>query len=114
MNPLSSTLVVSAPLKLKNQTQLKMKMITNRFGRACRGALIARAIICDSTKRVRNGMGGITFLCLFLILLCASMAGAEESGEGKRTLEAMTVNLYLGSGTERILALNPTDPNYFP
>src|SRR5437899_11160152 len=31
---------------------------------------------------------------------------------GKRSVKTMTVNLYIGAGTGRILALDPTDPDY--
>jgi endonuclease/exonuclease/phosphatase family metal-dependent hydrolase len=38
-------------------------------------------------------------------------SGAADFGD-KRAFQTMTVNLYIGSGTERILALDPADPDY--
>lgn len=55
--------------------------------------------------------------CLLLAAALASsattvLAGAAGVG-GQRSVSTMTVNLWIGSGTERILALDPTDPGYF-
>jgi endonuclease/exonuclease/phosphatase family metal-dependent hydrolase len=61
-----------------------------------------------------------TTLCPMLRLLLVAvllspaltlLGGAVDVG-GKRHVDTMTINLYLGSGTGRILALNPTDPGY--
>ena len=55
--------------------------------------------------------------CLLLLAVLASsapttIAGAAGVG-GQRSLGTMSVNLWIGAGTEPILALDPTDPGYF-
>ena len=55
-------------------------------------------------------------LHLFLVAALLSPAltvlgGAVDVG-GKRHVDTMTVNLYVGGGTGRVLALNPADPGY--
>lgn len=53
-----------------------------------------------------------------LLLLTALLASArpaqagEKCADGKRDFKTMTVNLYIGTGTETITDLDPTDPNY--
>jgi endonuclease/exonuclease/phosphatase family metal-dependent hydrolase len=53
-----------------------------------------------------------------LLLLTALLASAlpaqagEKCADGKRDFKTMTANLYIGTGTETITALDPTDPNY--
>jgi len=47
-----------------------------------------------------------------LFLSAGKMVADDGSAGGKRSLETMTVNLYLGSGTERVLAVDPADPAY--
>jgi len=52
---------------------------------------------------------------LLLITLLASVLPAQAGDRyavGPHTLKTMTVNLYIGTGTESITALDPTDPNY--
>jgi endonuclease/exonuclease/phosphatase family metal-dependent hydrolase len=55
-----------------------------------------------------------------LLLLVALLASAlptqadDQCVNPRRGFDTMTVNLYLGAGTERVLALDPTDPHYFP
>jgi len=41
-----------------------------------------------------------------------ALAGPVCAGGGKRGLETMTVNLYIGGGIDRVVALDPTDPDY--
>jgi endonuclease/exonuclease/phosphatase family metal-dependent hydrolase len=55
----------------------------------------------------------ICFALLFSAPLFGSRMFAGETGFGsKRGVSTMTVNLYVGSGTDRVLALNPADPGY--
>ena len=65
--------------------------------------------------RGRTGLfNAVASLLLSSALLAAALpvqAGAMCSN-GKRGFETMTVNLYVGAGTENITALDPTDPNY--
>jgi endonuclease/exonuclease/phosphatase family metal-dependent hydrolase len=46
-----------------------------------------------------------------LVSVSTAQAGAIGVG-GPRSVDAMTVNLYFGGGTERVLALDPTDPGF--
>lgn len=54
--------------------------------------------------------------CLLLLTALLASALPAQAGEkcpgGKRGFDTMTVNLYIGAGTESITALDPTDPNY--
>src|SRR5207245_1897437 len=61
-----------------------------------------------------------TTLCpiLRLLLIAALLSpakpvlgGAVDLG-GRRHVDTMTINLYVGGGTGRVLALNPADPGY--
>ena len=47
-----------------------------------------------------------------LALAWPAPAGQPFGPGGKRGVETMTVNLYIGGGTDRILALDPNDPTY--
>jgi endonuclease/exonuclease/phosphatase family metal-dependent hydrolase len=59
------------------------------------------------------GAGRIaTFLLATAMLAGIAFAGQPSGPGGKRGVDTMTVNLYVGGGTERILALDPSDPNY--
>ncbi len=53
---------------------------------------------------------------LVLVTLVASAANATAGAVGtggKRGLDTMTVNLYVGGPIDKIMTLDPTDPNYF-
>jgi endonuclease/exonuclease/phosphatase family metal-dependent hydrolase len=56
--------------------------------------------------------------CACLLLAAALLASAlpalagNQCADSKRGLETMTVNLYIGGDTGRVVALDPTDPNY--
>ena len=53
------------------------------------------------------------WLLLVSFLLALSAAPTSEAATGgKRGVSTMTVNLYVGGGTGRVLALNPADPGY--
>src|SRR5260370_14478124 len=51
-----------------------------------------------------------------LIAVVAVTFASEQAGTAQprsdRSFETMTVNLYVGGGTERVLALDPTSPEY--
>jgi endonuclease/exonuclease/phosphatase family metal-dependent hydrolase len=70
------------------------------------------------TRRVRFGALLQKPAALLLLIATAfalampAAAGQPLGPGGKRGVETMTVNLYIGGGTEAILALDPTDPNY--
>jgi endonuclease/exonuclease/phosphatase family metal-dependent hydrolase len=50
---------------------------------------------------------------LLATILAATSAFAGSAGNrGKRSIETMTVNLYVGGGTGRVLALDPSSPGY--
>ena len=51
-------------------------------------------------------------MAITLALALPALAGQRFGPGGKRGIETMTVNLYIGTGTERILALDPADPDY--
>jgi endonuclease/exonuclease/phosphatase family metal-dependent hydrolase len=62
-----------------------------------------------------TGLFGVV-ACLFLLTGLLASAVPDRAGEkcpnDKRGFDTMTVNLYVGTGTENITALDPTDPNY--
>jgi len=63
---------------------------------------------------VRPHPGALACLLLAAVLL-ASALPARAGGApvpARRGLETMTVNLYIGGGTETVMGLDPTDPNY--
>src|SRR5215831_4343281 len=51
---------------------------------------------------------------LAVAVLLSAMTGRSSAADvgGKRAFQTMTVNLYIGAGTERILAVDPADPDY--
>jgi len=66
--------------------------------------------------RLANSTTLYPVLHLFLVAALLSPAltvlgGAVDVG-GKRHVDTMTINLYVGGGTGRVLALNPADPGY--
>ena len=53
----------------------------------------------------------IVLLGLLLVPVSRAAAGSADIG-GKRGLDTMTVNLYVGGGIGRVMTLNPADPAY--
>lgn len=51
------------------------------------------------------------FIFMLVATVATAQAGPSQLG-GKRGVNTMNANLYLGAGTERILALDPADPDY--
>jgi endonuclease/exonuclease/phosphatase family metal-dependent hydrolase len=54
---------------------------------------------------------------LLLLVTMLAMAMPVEAGQpigpgGKRGVDVMQVNLFIGAGIDRVMALNPADPNY--
>jgi endonuclease/exonuclease/phosphatase family metal-dependent hydrolase len=58
-----------------------------------------------------NTVASVILLGMLLALTPTARAGVAEIG-GKRGLDTMTVNLYVGGGVGRAIALNPADPAY--
>ncbi len=60
---------------------------------------------------IRHGM--VCVLLMAGLLASAAPARAQENGiGGKRSVDVMQVNLYVGGDLHRAVALDPTDPNY--
>jgi endonuclease/exonuclease/phosphatase family metal-dependent hydrolase len=64
-----------------------------------------------------DALGSKSITLLFLISFFLSAAFPAFCGEncapaGKRGLDVMQVNLYVGTGIDRVVALDPTDPGY--
>jgi endonuclease/exonuclease/phosphatase family metal-dependent hydrolase len=55
---------------------------------------------------------GLLLLVITLLASALPAQAGEKCADGKRDLKTMTANLYIGTGTETITALDPTDPNY--
>lgn len=69
-----------------------------------------RWILCGHT----GVFGPIACLLLLTALLASALpalASTNDAGS-KRALDTMTVNLYIGTGTEGVTSLDPTDPNF--
>src|SRR5438876_4598723 len=71
-----------------------------------------------ASRTAGRAIGTMLSPVLHLLLLAALLSpaltvlgGAVDVG-GKRHVDMMTINLYLGGGTGRVLALNPADPGY--
>lgn len=56
-------------------------------------------------------MSWLVLVAVMLAFAAPVRAGVDGTG-GKRNLETMTVNLYIGGGIGRVIALDPTDPAY--
>src|ERR1051326_8054872 len=69
-----------------------------------------RAVVQCLAQRARWLASLLATACLCAPSLQA-LAEEEHHGLGG-DFDTMTVNLYLGSGTERVLALNPSDPGF--
>lgn len=78
----------------------------NEIVRAGKTRVTGRAI-----NTLPRGMNHLALIAISLAL-AASAPGGEAGVGGKRNFETMTVNLYVGGGTGRVLALDPTDPAY--
>ena len=59
----------------------------------------------------RRSWISLVFLGVLLASPVVAKACDDDSG-GKRDIDIMTVNLYIGGGTDRIVALDPTAPDY--
>jgi endonuclease/exonuclease/phosphatase family metal-dependent hydrolase len=76
--------------------------------KTCRASLTHR----PAAKTAREA--GLISLALAAVCLLPALthAGTSESNGNTADLDTMTVNLYVGAGTERVLALDPADPGY--
>lgn len=64
-------------------------------------------------RRRFDALDGKALILVLLMSALAVAAQARPSGVGgKRTVDVMQVNLYVGGGTQRAVALNPADTNY--
>lgn len=67
-------------------------------------------------RRAANGPLRFAAGLLLTVALAASVAAAPVGpfcSVGKRSVDTMNVNLYIGGGIDRVIALDPTDPAYF-
>jgi endonuclease/exonuclease/phosphatase family metal-dependent hydrolase len=64
-----------------------------------------------SKASILTGPIRLFFAACILAASATSIFGSDIGG--KRSFDTMTVNLYIGGGMERIVALDPTDPAYF-
>jgi endonuclease/exonuclease/phosphatase family metal-dependent hydrolase len=62
-------------------------------------------------KGMRHGMVCVLLMAGLLVSAAPAQAGKNGIG-GKRNVDVMQVNLYVGGGLQRAVALDPTDPNY--
>jgi len=92
-------------MPIKPTTNPNQQMKTNNHCRTGHFAAVTGASMFTN-------LCAVWWLLMAAFLLTAPPAFAEKEKEAKPSLKTMTVNLYLGSGTERILTLDPTDPNY--
>src|SRR5437667_2913835 len=87
--------------------------MNNQFDELTKG--LAQSVTQRAARRA-NGIMHCTLLCLMLVAALLSptlsvLGDAVDVG-GKRDVNTMTINLYVGGGTGRVVALNPADPNY--
>lgn len=61
---------------------------------------------------VPSALKAAALLLASALFINPALAGQPSGIGGKRGVDTMTLNLYIGGGTERILALNPSDTNY--
>jgi len=68
-----------------------------------------------ATRRPMNGPWRFAAGLLLAIALAASTAAAPAArpdAGGKRGVDTMNANLFVGGGIDRVIALDPTDPDY--
>jgi endonuclease/exonuclease/phosphatase family metal-dependent hydrolase len=62
---------------------------------------------------VAGGQRGALWLLATSVLVAATPAWSKDTGiGGKRSVEVMNVNLYVGGDINRVMTVNPADPNY--
>src|ERR1019366_4246547 len=54
----------------------------------------------------------LLLLATMLAMAMPAPAGQPIGPGGKRGVDVMQVNLFIGAGIDRVMALNPADPNY--
>ncbi len=96
-----TTLVCRRKCELNMKTNEKHKDVNNSI----------RRVLQRVPDWMRHGM--VCVLLMAGLLASAAPARAQENGiGGKRSVDVMQVNLYVGGGLQRAVALDPTDPNY--
>ena len=70
-----------------------------------------RRALLSAPNRMRHGLLGALLLAGLLMSAAPAQSGVTGVG-GKRGVDVMQVNLYIGSGIRQIVALDPTDPDY--
>jgi endonuclease/exonuclease/phosphatase family metal-dependent hydrolase len=70
---------------------------------------VARRVMFNA---LRSKTKALLLIAVALALSWSAPAGQPGGPGGKRGVETMTVNLYIGGGINRIVALDPTDPDY--
>ena len=71
----------------------------------------SRRALRHAPNRMRHGVVCVLVMASLLAAAMTALAGMGGVG-GKRGVETMTVNLYIGGGINRVVALDPTDPDY--
>ncbi len=96
-----TTLFCRRKCELNMKTNEKHKDVNNSI----------RRVLQRVPDWMRHGM--VCVLLMAGLLASAAPARAQENGiGGKRSVDVMQVNLYVGGGLQRAVALDPTDPNY--
>ena len=67
---------------------------------------------CERLNLLRARTKAWLLIAATLAVSWSALAGQPCGPGGRRGVETMTVNLYIGGGINRIVALDPTDPNY--
>ena len=84
------------------KTNEKHKDLNNSTGR----------VLHRASHGMRQGMVGVLLMASLLVSAVPAQAGVTGVG-GKRSVDVMQVNLYVGGGLQRAVALDPSDPNYY-
>jgi endonuclease/exonuclease/phosphatase family metal-dependent hydrolase len=64
-----------------------------------------------TSKKAFRPAAYLLLIVTVLVSVVPAPAGSKDIG-GKRTLDTMTINLYIGTGTESVTSLDQGDPNY--
>jgi hypothetical protein len=75
------------------------------------GANAKLTVIARASRPVLCYLGCLLVLATLVASTWSTLAGAAAPG-GKRGLDTMTVNLYVGGPIDKIMTLDPTDPDY--
>jgi endonuclease/exonuclease/phosphatase family metal-dependent hydrolase len=67
----------------------------------------------SENKRNWRRLFGASILVAAVLALALPAQSGEPGVGGKRGVDVMQVNLFIGAGIDRVMALNPADPAYF-